>query len=158
MSCQFSVDFTIINYDGVNIVKDEIKDADYDLIIIDECNAYKSHTTVRWKTLNKILNPKTRVWMMTGTPASQSPMDAFGIAKLICPNRIPKLSAAWREKVMYQVSRFKWLPRPKAKDYVFQALQPAIRFAKDQCLDLPPVMYQTRVVPLTKQVEKFYRQ
>lgn len=151
-------DFTIINYDGVNIVKDEIKDADYDLIIIDECNAYKSHTTVRWKTLNKILNPKTRVWMMTGTPASQSPMDAFGIAKLICPNRIPKLSAAWREKVMYQVSRFKWLPRPKAKDYVFQALQPAIRFAKDQCLDLPDVMYQTRVVPLTKQVEKFYKQ
>lgn len=151
-------DFTIINYDGVNIVKDEIKDADYDLIIIDECNAYKSHTTVRWKTLNKILNLKTRVWMMTGTPASQSPMDAFGIAKLICPNRIPKLSAAWREKVMYQVSRFKWLPRPKAKDYVFQALQPAIRFAKDQCLDLPDVMYQTRVVPLTKQVEKFYKQ
>jgi len=151
-------DFTIINYDGVNIVKDEIKNADYDLVIIDECNAYKSHTTVRWKTLNRILNPKTRVWMMTGTPASQSPMDAFGIAKLICPNRIPKLSAAWREKVMYQVSRFKWLPRPKAKDYVFQALQPAIRFAKDQCLDLPPVMYQTRVVPLTKQVEKFYRQ
>jgi SNF2 family DNA or RNA helicase len=151
-------DFTIINYDGVNIVKDEIRNADYDLIIIDECNAYKSHTTVRWKTLNKILNPKTRVWMMTGTPASQSPMDAFGIAKLICPNRIPKLSAAWREKVMYQVSRFKWLPRPKAKDYVFQALQPAIRFAKDQCLDLPDVMYQTRVVPLTKQVEKFYKQ
>tara|TARA_R100001591_G_scaffold36855_1_gene48210 strand:+ start:1451 stop:3016 length:1566 start_codon:yes stop_codon:yes gene_type:complete len=151
-------DFTIINYDGVNIVKNEIKHIDYDLIIIDECNAYKSHTTVRWKTINKILTPKTRVWMMTGTPASQSPMDAFGIAKLICPNRIPKLSAAWREKVMYQVSRFKWLPRPKAKDYVFQALQPAIRFAKDQCLDLPDVMYQTRVVPLTKQVEKFYKQ
>ena len=42
--------------------------------------------------IGKILNPKTRVWMMTGTPASQSPMDAFGIAKLICPNRIPKLS------------------------------------------------------------------
>jgi SNF2 family DNA or RNA helicase len=38
-------DFTIINYDGVNIVKDEIRNADYDLIIIDECNAYKSHTT-----------------------------------------------------------------------------------------------------------------
>ena len=151
-------DFTIINYDGVNIVQDEIREANYDLVIIDECNAYKSHTTVRWKTLNKILHPRTRVWMMTGTPASQSPMDAFGIAKLICPDRIPRLSAAWRDKVMYQVSRFKWLPKPKAKDYVFRALQPAIRFAKDQCLDLPPVMYQTRVVPLTKQVEKFYKQ
>ena len=73
---------------------------------------------------------------MTGTPASQSPMDAFGLGKLICPDRVPRLSAAWREKVMYQISRFKWIPRPKAKDDVFKALQPAIRFAKDQCLDL----------------------
>ena len=151
-------DFTIINYDGVNIVKDDIKNANFDLIIVDECNAYKSHTTKRWKTLNKILNPETRIWMMTGTPASQSPMDAFGLGKLICPDRVPRLSAAWREKVMYQISRFKWIPRPKAKDDVFKALQPAIRFAKDQCLDLPPVMYQTRVVPLTKQVEKYYKQ
>ena len=151
-------EFVIINYDGVNIVQEDIKNSNFDLIIVDECNAYKSHTTKRWKTLNKILNPETRIWMMTGTPASQSPMDAFGLGKLICPDRVPRLSAAWREKVMYQISRFKWIPRPKAKDDVFKALQPAIRFAKDQCLDLPPVMYQTRVVPLTKQVEKYYKQ
>ncbi len=151
-------DFTIINYDGVNIVKDEIIKANYDLIVVDECNAYKSHTTVRWKTLKKVLQDHTRLWMMTGTPASQSPMDAFGLGKLVCPDRLPKISSAWRDKVMYQVSRFKWLPRPISKDLVFKALQPAIRFAKDQCLDLPDVMYQTRVVPLTAQVEKYYKQ
>ena len=32
-------DFTIINYDGVGIVKDEIMSAGYDLIVVDECNA-----------------------------------------------------------------------------------------------------------------------
>ena len=151
-------DFTIINYDGVNIIKDEIKKEKFDLIIVDECNAYKTHTTVRWKTLNKILNDNTRVWMMTGTPACQSPVDAFGLGKLICPDRLPRLSVAWREKVMYQISRFKWLPKPNSKDSVFAALQPSIRFAKDQCLDLPEVTYQTRIVPLTKQVEKYYKQ
>ena len=151
-------DFTIINYDGVGVVKETIRDANFDLIVVDECNAYKSHTTARWKTLKKIIKDNTRIWMMTGTPASQSPMDAFGLAKLICPDSVPRLSAAWREKVMYQVSRFKWLPRPTAKDLVFKALKPAIRFAKDECLDLPEVMYQTRMVPLTPQVEKFYKQ
>jgi SNF2 family DNA or RNA helicase len=99
-----------------------------------------------------------KLWMMTGTPASQSPMDAFGLAKLVCPDNVPRLSAAWKEKTMYQISRFKWIPRPNSKDYVFKALQPAIRFAKDQCLDLPDLMYQTREVPLTKQVEKYYKQ
>ena len=156
-------DFTIINYDGVGIIKDEIIQGNFDLIVVDECNAYKTHTTVRWKALFKILggkekNQDMKLWMMTGTPASQSPMDAFGLAKLVCPDNVPRLSAAWKEKTMYQISRFKWLPRPNAKDEVFKALQPAIRFAKDQCLDLPEVMYQTRVIPMTTQAEKYYKQ
>ena len=151
-------EFVIINYDGVAIVKEEIKNADFDLIIIDEANAYKSTTTSRWKTISKIVKPHTRIWMMTGTPASQSPEDAFGLAKLVCPERVPKFKTAWRDRVMYQVSRFRWLPRPTSKDEVFKALRPAIRFAKDECLDLPDVMYQTRDVQLTPQANKYYRQ
>ena len=52
-------EFIIINYDGVAIIKDEIKRADFDLIIVDEANAYKSTSTSRWKTLAKILTPHT---------------------------------------------------------------------------------------------------
>ena len=36
--------------------------------------------------------------MMTGTPASQSPMDAFGLGKLICPDRVPRVSACVERK------------------------------------------------------------
>lgn len=150
-------EFVIINYDGVAIVRDEIEKANFDLIVIDEANAYKTTSTARWKTLAKILKPHTRLWMMTGTPASQSPLDAFGLAKLVCPHRVPKLTAAWRDKVMHQISRFKWVPKKTAKTEIFKALQPAIRFAKNDCLDLPDVMYQTRDIPLTPQVEKFYK-
>ena len=150
-------EFVIINYDGVAIVREEIEKANFDLVVIDEANAYKTTSTARWKTLAKILKPSTRLWMMTGTPASQSPLDAFGLAKLVCPHRVPKLTAAWRDKVMTQVSRFKWVPKKNAKTEIFKALQPAIRYAKKDCLDLPDVMYQTRDIPLTPQVEKFYK-
>ncbi len=151
-------EFIIINYDGVAIVKDDIKRADFDLIIVDEANAYKSTSTSRWKTLAKILTPHTRMWMMTGTPASQSPEDAYGLARLVCPDRVPKFKNAWRDKVMYQISRFKWIPRPTSKDEVYKALTPAIRFSKDECLDLPEVTYQTRDVELTPQAKKYYKQ
>jgi SNF2 family DNA or RNA helicase len=96
--------------------------------------------------------------MMTGTPASQSPVDAYGLAKLVCPQNVPKFSMAWRDKVMQQITRFKWVPRPSARHEVFKVLQPAIRFAKDECLDLPDVMYQTRDIPLSAQVQKYYKQ
>jgi SNF2 family DNA or RNA helicase len=150
-------EFIIINYEGLAIVLDSIIKGGFDLIIVDEANAYKSITTSRWKTLAKVVKPETRMWMMTGTPAAQSPLDAFGLAKFICPNRVPKYTTAWRDKVMFQKTRFKWLPKSNAKDEVFKALQPAIRFAKNDCLDLPDVMYQTRDVPLTSQVQKYYK-
>jgi SNF2 family DNA or RNA helicase len=150
-------EIVIINYDGVGIVRENIAKGEFDLIIIDEANAYKSPSTIRWKTLAKLITPETRLWLMTGTPAAQSPLDAFGLAKLVCPHRVPKFSAAWRDKVMYQITRFKWVPKKTAKDDVFKALQPAIRFSKEDCLDLPEVMYQTREVPLTPVVQRYYK-
>jgi len=150
-------DFVVINYDGVAIVKDDIINGGFDLIVIDEANAYKSPSTARWKTLAKILKPETRLWMLTGTPASQSPVDAYGLARHVFPKNEPKFSMAWRDKVMHQVTRFKWIPKTNARVEVFKALQPAIRFAKDECLDLPDVLYTTREVPLTPQVQKYYK-
>jgi SNF2 family DNA or RNA helicase len=150
-------DFIITNYDGVGILAEEINSGGFDLIVVDEANAYKSTSTVRWKILAKLIKPETRLWMLTGTPASQSPLDAFGLARLIAPSKVPKYSTAWRDKVMQQVTRFKWLPKPMSKQIVFDALQPAIRFTKAECLDLPEVLYQTREVPLTQQAARYYK-
>ena len=41
---------------------------------------------------------------------------------------------------------------------MFDCLQPAIRFEKAQCLDLPPLVYQTREVPLSPMVLRYYQQ
>jgi SNF2 family DNA or RNA helicase len=149
-------DFTIINYDGTTVILPELQQAKFDLIIVDEANAYKSSNTRRWKTLAKLVEPTTWLWMMTGTPAAQSPVDAFGLAKLVSPSRVPKFSTAWRDRVMVQVSKFKWVPKNIATDEVYRALQPAVRYTKKECLDLPDVVYQTRDVPLTPQVQKYY--
>ena len=150
-------DFVIINYDGVGIVKEDIKAAEFDLIVIDEANAYKTSTTRRWKIMKSLIYPSTGVWMLTGTPASQSPLDAYGLAKLVNPNGVPKFFSAWRDKVMFPVSRFKWAPKPGSRELVFETLQPAIRFTKEECLDLPDVMYQYRSASMTSQQQKFYK-
>jgi len=151
-------EFVIINFDGMCTVSDELNKAGFDLIVVDEASAYKTASTKRWKTLAKLLRPSTRLWMLTGTPAAQSPLDAFGLSKLVSPNLVPKFFTAWRDKVMFQATQFKWVPRPTATQTVFDALQPAIRFTKAECLDLPDVVYQTREVPLSPQVVKYYKE
>jgi SNF2 family DNA or RNA helicase len=151
-------EFVIINFDGVATVQEEISKAGFDLIVIDEANAYKTVTTKRWRTLSKLLKPSTKLWMLTGTPASQSPLDAFGLARLVNPTGVPRYFTSWRDKVMQQVTKFKYVPKPTSKTDVFEVLQPAIRYEKAQCLDLPPVVYQTREVPLTSQVLRYYKE
>lgn len=150
-------EFVIINYDGIGVVFEEIRLGNFDLIIVDEANAYKNPSTVRWRTLAKLVTKDTWLWMMTGTPAAQSPEDAFGLARLINPDGVPRYKTAWKDMVMYQVSRFRWLPKKTAQETVFNALQPAIRYEKAQCLDLPDVLYQDRYVPLTPQASKYYK-
>jgi SNF2 family DNA or RNA helicase len=154
---QEDFEFVVVNYEGLDLIANEINnDGRFDLVIVDEANAYKTVTTRRWKALSKILKPDTYLWMMTGTPASQSPVDAYGLARLVNPSGVPKFLTAWRDMTMNKITAFKWAPKANAPDLVFDALQPAIRFTKEQCLDLPPVITVTREVPLTPQQAKYY--
>ncbi len=154
---QRDYEIVIANYEGLNLIADEVRnDGRFDLVIVDEANAYKTPSTKRWKALNSILTPNTYLWMMTGTPASQSPVDAYGLAKLVNPDNVPRFLTAWRDQVMNKITLFKWAPKADAKDKVHEALQPAIRFTKAQCLDLPPVITMTREVQLTPQQAKYY--
>ncbi len=123
---------------------------------MDEATHYKNAQTKRWKTLNKLLTDQTWLWMMTGTPAAQSPLDAYGIAKLVNPAAVPRFFGSFRDQVMFKLTQFKWVPKDNATDTVFKALQPAIRFTKEECLDLPDMTYVKRVVELTRQQKKYY--
>lgn len=151
------LEFVIINFDGVQVVEEELKAGGFDLIIIDEAAYVKNYAAKRSKAILRLLGPDTRIWLMTGTPAAQSPEDAYGLAKLVSPDRVPKFFGAWRDMVMQKINMYKWIPRARAKDIVHAALQPAIRHTKEECLDLPDIMYVDRMIPLTKQQEKYYK-
>ena len=149
-------EYVIINYDGVGIVKKEIEAAGFDLVVIDEASAYKNAQTERWKDMRDLMKTIKGLWMLTGTPAAQSPMDAYGLAKLVNPTAVSPIYGQFRDKVMIKVGQFRWVPKPDSKEYVHNILQPAIRFEKSQCLDLPPVTHVDRDAPLTPQQMKYY--
>ena len=152
-------EFVIINYDGVPAIAEEaIKNNLFDLVVIDEANAYKNVQTKRWKLMNKLVGKNTWLWMLTGTPAAQSPVDAFGLGKLCVPERAPRFFGDFRESVMQKVDMFRWIPRHDADKIVVDLLQPAIRYAKADCLDLPDVTYTSRLAPLTPSQAKYYKE
>ena len=150
-------EFVIINFDGVGIVKDEIINGGFDLIVVDEASAYKNAQTSRWKDLRDLTRVIKGLWMLTGTPAAQSPADAYGLAKLVNPKGVPQFFTHFKDMVMTKVSQYRYIPKPTAKHIVHTALQPAIRFEKRQCIDLPPLTFVERDAPLTPQQAGFYK-
>jgi len=150
-------EFVVVNFDGVGIIKKQIMDGGFDLIVVDEASAYKNAQTVRWKDLRDLTRAIKGLWMLTGTPAAQSPVDAYGLAKLVNPSGVPMFFGQFRDKVMNKVSMYRWVPRPDASQTVHTILQPAIRFEKKQCLDLPPVTFTEREAPMTPQQKSFYK-
>jgi len=152
-----NTDYVIINYDGIEVIFDEIKNGGFDLIIVDEASHYKNAQSNRWKIMNKLVGPETWLWQMTGTPAAQSPLDAYGLAKLSDRSTVPRSLYSFRDQLMHKITQFKWIPKRDADTTVHKILQPAIRFTKEECLDLPELVYVKREVQLSRQQAKYYK-
>ena len=149
-------DFYIVNHDGFRIVAPHLKD--FDLIIVDEATVFRNPQTQRFKSFSKWLanHPDVRLWLMTGTPTPNEPTDAWALAKLIDSPAITKTYGMFREQVMTKVGAYKYVPRHDAAEIVSSVLYPSIRFTRDECLDLPPTIHQTRQVPLTADQKAHY--
>lgn len=155
-------DLYIINIDGLQTIRDALKDRDdIDLIIIDELALARNVSTERWKTLNAICNKQSprRVWGMTGSPTPNSPTDAWAQCKLVTPDNqdVPKYFGKFRDMVMQQLTQFKWVARSNATDIVHQMMQPAIRFSLEDCVDLPEQLVVTRDATLSPEQTKAYK-
>jgi SNF2 family DNA or RNA helicase len=152
------VDFYIVNHDGLKILSPEIiKRADIDLIIVDEASAYRNSQTAAYKTLEKTARGK-KLWLLTGTPCPNDPTDAWGLARLVDPTRVPPYFTQFKRMTMNQVSTYKWVPKPGSHEIAFNAMQPAIRFKKSECLSLPPVTYSNRACELSPEQATAYKQ
>ena len=154
-----NADFVIINHDGVSIVEEEIIKQKFDIVIIDELTAFKKHTNNRTKSMIRIARSCRAVWGMTGEPTPNSPTEAFGQAKVVNPENkyLPAYYTAFRTMVERQVGPFTWEPTEASSKLVHHILQPAIRYERDKCIDIPPCQYQDRIVEFTDEQKVAYK-
>jgi SNF2 family DNA or RNA helicase len=152
-------DFYIINHDGFPIIAKEALDK-FDLVIIDEAAVYRNPSTRRFKQFYRWLQvqPDLNLWLMTGTPTPNEPTDAWALAKLVNSPHMSKSYTGFREQVMTKIGQWKFVPRPDSVDIVKHVLQPSIRFTREDCLDLPDTIIQTRKVEMTAEQTKHYKQ
>lgn len=147
----------VINHDGIKTLLPELL-ARHDIgcVVIDELAAFRNARADRWKALSQLLYKRPFAWGLTGSPTPNEPPDAWAQVKLLTPNRVPKYYKQFKEQTMSQVSTFRWIPRKDAKDTVYEVMQPSVRFKRDDCIELPPVIYDTREAPLSARQQEVY--
>lgn len=163
-----NADFLIINHDGVSIkaieeaIRDKIRRHHIGLVIIDELTAFKKHTTNRSKAMTRIsqeLGPSKGLHGATAAPTPNSPTEAFGQAKVVNPYNpsIPKYFKQFEALVEMKVGPFTSIQLPHAEQRVSEVLSPAIRFKRDECIDIPPCQYLTHVVQVSDEQAAAYK-
>lgn len=152
------VDVYIINPDGTKVMYEALMERDdINHIIVDEIAEYRSAKTDKFKVLQALVNQGKSIWGLTGTPTPNSPTDAWSQCRLVCPDNVPKYFNRFRQEVMFQISQFKWLPKDNALDKVYAAMQPSIRFTRDDCLDLPDATFIDLEAELSKEQLATYK-
>lgn len=150
--------FYIINFDGVNVLKNEIAARqDIRMCIVDEASAYRDFRTKRHKTARLVIAAKDYLWLMTGTPTPNGPCDAYGMAKLV-NNAFGESFTSYQSRVMTKISMFKWVPKTGSHAEAHRLLSPSVRFAIEDCVDLPPCTTQMRDVELSQDQAKAYKE
>jgi SNF2 family DNA or RNA helicase len=151
------VQYFIINHDGFSNMAPDLKD--FDVVIYDEATALKSPSSQRYKIFAKWMQAhKPWLWMLTGTPISQTPADAWTLARLVDSPSCPKSFTTFKDMVMQKVTTFKWTPRQDALETCKKVLQPSIRFSLDECKDLPDTNFVGRKTELTPQQQKAFKE
>lgn len=166
-------DFYVINHDALDIISELVwkerkmqrvlVDAnlirdDIDLIIVDELGLFRNQGTNRWKVASRLIKPEMWGWGLTGTPIPNDPADAYAEIKLLTPTRVPQYYTEFRHMTNQQLTEFIWIARKEAPEIVYNAMQPAIRYTRDECFDLPPTTYSTRDCDLTPEQKKHYKE
>lgn len=155
-------DFYITNYDSVRLdftaFRDAMDEGRIGAIVVDELTHVGNTSTQRSKSITRLCrHPHAQfVCGLTGSPAD-NPEAVFGMGKCINPGALPcSTKGGWQSLIYNWWGSQTWQHTLKAdaSQTIFRALSPAIRFAKSDVLDLPPVTEQIRSAELSKEQQK----
>ena len=161
-----AADFYIINHDGLcvgahtrkrfeldGLAADIQARSDITVAIVDEASAYRDASTRRHRVARLLIGGRRYLWLLTGTPTSNGPADAYGLAKLTGSNK-GESYGSFHNRTMIRLSQFKWMPRAGSYEEARKLLQPAIRYDIKDVWDGPAKTVQQWGVSLTSAQHK----
>lgn len=155
-------EITIINRENVDwLVKNNT--FDFDMVVVDELSAFKSHRTRRFKALMKVRPMLSRIVGLTGTPSSNGLMDLWAEFRLLdMGKRLGRFLTHYRERYFLPDKRnaqmvFTYKPRPGAEEKIYEAIGDiTISMKSGDYLRLPELVTNVVRVEMNERERRIY--
>lgn len=173
-------DVYIINPAGLRIkrIQDELANRpDIDLIVVDEiAQAARTPSTEISKALMTVINRQSKriAWGLTGAPIPNDPTDVWGQCRVLGLDIVPLFFNRFKREIEFRREKLE-KPRfdrnyreithmlyPRSRDegieLAYKAMQPSIRFVRDECIDLPPLITETLQIDMSAPQARAYKE
>ena len=170
----------IINPAGLRMKR--IQDAlanrpDIGLVVVDEiAQSARTPGTETYKALMAVINGKSKriAWGLTGAPIPNDPTDVWGQCRVLGLDTVPIYFNRFKQDIEFRREKL-GKPRfdrncreithvlyPRSREetiqLAFQAMQPSIRYVRDECIDLPPLVTETLQIDMSGPQVRAYRE
>ena len=134
-------------------------------MVIDEATSIKNRSAKRTKNICKVSQPSLYKRILTGSPITKSPLDLYSQCEFLRPgilgfNNYYVFRARYSVMKQIQVGANKNLMIPLYYTNLSELEEKikafSYRVRKDECLDLPPKVYEKREVKLSQQQKIAY--
>lgn len=151
--------------DLVEYYKNKGVEFPFNTVVVDECHAFKSGQSQRFKALKEVINKPEYVIMLTGTPAPAGYLDLWSqIYLLDNGKRLGKYFSRYREEYFYPNKRINnipcdWRMKPNADDYINKQISDIVVSVKNDVLrnQLPDLLVETVKIPVSQALKDKYQ-
>jgi len=151
--------FFIINYDGIPVIEDYLAAQKFDMVVLDESTAIKNRTTRRAQTIHRLFSHAPYKLILSGNPIPKSPAEIFSQYEFVDPGIFGDnyFGFVRRYFTVDHFNNVRGFRSSQAKKEFHDKLHSiAFRKRKEECLSLPPKIFQDRYVELSDEQRRIY--
>lgn len=152
-------DIYVMNYESFKILKNEIRKADFQCMIIDESSVMKNMKSQITNDILSMIDIIPRKYVLSGTPNPNSNLELFPQMKFALPELFGNSYYGWQATYFHQdmSNPHYWFQTQEDKDKLFSRLsEGSVFLKKEDCVDLPEKVFEIKQFELSKIQHTYY--
>lgn len=152
-------DIYVMNYESFKILKSKIAKMNFKCMIVDESQVMKNMTSQITNELLQMIDIIPHRFALSGTPTPNHNDEIFPQMKFVDANVFGNNFHGFRARYFQQDMQnpHRWYQTQENKDDYFNKLrEKAVFLKKEDCVDLPPKVFEVRRFDLVKEQRQYY--